>query len=199
MVKEILRLAAQYENKLGSQVKTAAKEKVNRGRLAKKLERAKSDYSKLKSELDVLEANDSKLKQQLETTRSGAQKARKDIMQMHNAMQKMDLANANDAIFYADDEDVGYVINGKEFHLDVDDTGDVKLTPMSAHRKSKKAPKKDEGCVDENCADDSHMHFGPGSKEVKPEKDTANLGTFDDANDDKDMTEFDDLYATLVE
>lgn len=199
MVKDIFTLATQYQNTLQPRIKTAGKDKMNRKRMSGTLEKAKGDYAKHKKELDILEADDTKLKEKLEATRSGAAAARKKMLQLHKAMSNMDLANANDAVFYADDEDVGYVINGKEFHLDVDDVGDVKLTPMSAHRKSKKTKKADENCTDENCADDSHNHFGPGDKKVKTDDES------DDGDDDEDDAnnsgdgEFDDLYATLLE
>jgi predicted nuclease with TOPRIM domain len=197
MINDIFKLASHFSQTLKesehseeSLIKSAGKEKVNRNRLSKKLDKAKSDYSRLKSDLDVLEANDAKLKQHLETTRSGAQAARKAIMQMHDAQRKMDLADANDAVFYADDDDVGYLVGGKEVHISVDDNGEVSMTPMSQHRKSKKLSKKDvkkdETCADENCSDDSHDHYAPGSKEVESEE-------------PDETAEFDDLYASLVE
>jgi hypothetical protein len=235
MVKDIFTLAFEYQNKLQPLTKTAAKEKMNRGRMGKSLEKTKADYAKYKRDLDVLEADDAKLKEKLDTARGGAAAARQRMLKLHKAMQHMDLASANDAVFYADDEDVGYVINGKEYHLDVDDTGDVKLTPMNAHRKAKKGVKPDVGtakddedddkvtcnecdkdCPKDDCkkvkgkwvceeclddegeeadkedwddpegdGDDTNDHFAPGSKDVM--------------HADTGDTEFDDLYASLVE
>jgi hypothetical protein len=198
MVKDIFTLASEYQDKLQPLMKTAAKEKMNRGKMSKTLERAKTEYGQLKKNLDMLEADDTKLKEKLESTRTGAAAARKKMMKIHKAMQCMDLANANDAIFYADDdEDVGYVINGKEFHLEVDNDGEVKLVPMSQHRKTKKS-KKDENCVDEGCADDAHAHVSKLDKKSKIQaEDEAEAD--DEEDTDSGDGEFDDLYASLLE
>ena len=181
MIKELFALASEFETKALS--KTAAKERVSRGKISKQLEKAKADYGRLKDSLDVMEANDAKLKSQLDETRKSTNEARQRILKMHKAMQNMDLSNANDAIFYNDEsQDVGYVIDGKEFHLDIDDTGEVKLTPMGKHRKARKAPKQEEQkvedthCADDECGDESHGHEGKEKEE-----------------------DFDSLYASLVE
>lgn len=175
MRKSIFAVANEYKEKFA---KTAGKQRLSRGRISKSLDKAKGEYAKLKDSMDVLEANDAKLRGQLEGTRKSVQEARSRIMKMHKAMQNMDLANANDAIFYDGNsaDDIGYVINGKEFHLDISDDGEVNLTPMNKHRKSKK---------DELSS----------SKKEEEHKDEH------EANDDKkeDGEDFDDLYADLVE
>lgn len=191
--KTILAASSQY---LQNIQKLASKEKINRGKLGKRLQKAKDDYSKLKKALDILEANDAKTQQELGDHRSRAQQSRKNIMKMHKAMQTMDLANANDAVFYADDDDVGYIINGKENHISINDNGDFQFTPMHQYRKSKRAPKidddtetsaSDEACVDDTCTDEAHNH--PAKEEEQKEEDT------DDVNDTADK--FEDLYSSL--
>src|ERR1035437_1421123 len=163
MIKDILALAEEFEKSVNKTVgiKTAGKQRLSRGRISKTLDKAKVDYSKLKGNLDSLEANDAKLRTQLDGTRKEVQDARKKIMQMHGAMKNMDLSNANDAVFYDGQsaDDIGYIINGKEYHLDIDDSGEVSLTPMNKHRKANKPPKKEEEqCADDNCSDDTHEH-----------------------------------------
>src|ERR1041384_4534004 len=105
MTKDIFALASEYEKKI---TKTAGKQRLSRFRISKTLEKTK----KMKDSMDVLEANDAKLKAQLDGTRKNVQEARSRIMKMHKAMQNMDLANANDAIFYDGNsaDDIGYVI-----------------------------------------------------------------------------------------
>ena len=53
MIKDIFALALEYQNKLQPLTKTAAKEKMNRGRMTKTLEKAKTDYANLKKQLDT--------------------------------------------------------------------------------------------------------------------------------------------------
>ena len=143
-------------------------------------------------------------------------------MKMHKAMQTMDLANANDAVFYADDEDVGYIINNKEYAVSIDDSGDVKFIPMNQHRKSKKAPKQDEACTDENCTDDSHGHLvkkpgegEPGDQDLDNAHDhpagkpnecvgdrTGQDQPWNEDNDNQDVNDvadqFESLYSSLL-
>lgn len=176
---DILKLAQEFETKTQSLKKTSGgKERMSRAKMMKALEKAKNDHKSLKSTLDMLEANDAKLKGQLEQTKKDFQEARAKILKYHNGMQHSDLANASDVVFY--DDDTGYVIDGKEYHLDVDDgSGDLKLTLMSKHRKAKKAEKA-EPCMDANCADDSHQHPKKEKDEEDEEEECMDTNDSDD-------------------
>lgn len=130
--------------------KQAAKEKTSRKRLSKELEKAKLEYGKLKSLLDDLESKKSDLDIKLNKIKSECTSARKNMVKLHKTIQSMDISNASDAIFYNDEsDDVGYVINGKEFHLDFDNDGELSLIPMLAHRRSKKQKDKEEAEAEE--------------------------------------------------
>lgn len=166
MKPDILKLAKQFSeqtNDLNGEALekfAGAKERLSRNKMQKALEKAKLEHKRLKENLDYLEVNDRKLKEQLEKTRSAHSDARSRILQLHKGLQHMDLANADDAVFY--DDDIGYVIKGKEYHLDVDDVGDLRLTPMNKWRKAQKEDKAnmaDEGRVeDPNLVNDQDTH-----------------------------------------
>lgn len=184
-MKKIAKVAGIYEATL---VKEAAKERASRKQVDKMLGKAKSEYAKYKGQLDLLEAEDAKRKAQLDVTRRQTNDLRQKVMKMHKAMQCMDLANASDAVFYNDDSsDIGYIISGKEFHLEIDENGEMSLHPMRKFRSERKSSKKDENCA-EDCMDASHGH---------PVAEDESLAKDEDFNvTDEDL---DDLYASLLE
>lgn len=131
MTTDMKSLLEQFESGLA---KTAAKEKVGRKQLSKDLEKSKARYRTLKSALDSMEAEAAKLNKKIEENRSVLQGERKKMVKLHDALQKMDLADASDCVFY--DDDTGYIVGGKEVHLDLNDAGDITITPMRAYRRS---------------------------------------------------------------
>jgi hypothetical protein len=135
-----LQLAEQFTDTLGLLgYKTAGKKPMSRNTIQKAIAKAKKQHDALKSELDKLEADDSKLKTRLDDTRSKLQFTRKQLLNMHRGMQHMDIANADDAVFYDDDDRIGYVIKGKEYHMDINDCGDVTLIPMGKYLREQRA------------------------------------------------------------
>lgn len=129
-------LSQEFEYSLA---KTAAKDRLGRNKVNKALEKAKKEYANHKGNLDQLEAQDSKLRIQLDNTRKSTNDARKRVITLHKAMQNMDLANASDAVFYNDNsEDIGYIIGGKEYHLKMDEEGEMELVPMRHFRSERK-------------------------------------------------------------
>ncbi len=137
----------------GGLEKTAAKDKIGRNKLSKILEKAKKEHSVNKRELDSLEAEDKKLREKLERSRKDTAVARSKVMKLHNAMQCMDVADASDVIFY--DDDVAYVVDAKEYHLEISVDGDIKLTPWREHRRSKKNEAKNEAAEEESDSNDT--------------------------------------------
>lgn len=182
-MKKIAEVAGIYEATL---VKEAAKERASRKQVDKMLGKAKAEYAKYKGQLDVLEAEDAKRKAQLDVTRRQTNDLRQKVMKMHKAMQCMDLANASDAVFYNDDSaDIGYIISGKEFHLEIDEHGEMNLHPMRKFRSERKSSKKDENCA-EDCMDASHGHVSA--------EDNDSAEDFNVTDED-----LDDLYSSLLE
>lgn len=178
--------------------KTAAKDRLGRNKVNKSLEKAKKEYSGHKTNLDQLEAQDGKLRVQLDNTRKLTNDARRRVMTLHKAMQNMDLANASDAVFYNDDSnDIGYIIDSKEYHLETDEAGEMKLVPMRHHRSERKkslqgdeAVAEDSGCA-EDCMEADHGHE---PKEEAPVEEKEECGDDYQMSDD----ELDALYQSLI-
>lgn len=125
--------------------KSAAKTKVSRNGVAKNIEKDKKKYKLLKSQLDALEAQNTELQEKIQKTKEEVAVLKKRIGGSHKVLHNLDISNADDAIIYNSD-DVGYIIDGGEYHLEVKDDGDLVLTPMKDWRKSKKIEKEgDEG------------------------------------------------------
>lgn len=119
-------------------VKTAAKDKVSRKQLTKMLEKSKQTYGKLKSECDSLEKQFRKLEEQLTSAKAEVSTARKQMLKLSKAAQDMDLSGATDVVFYQENDEVGFVFDGKEYHVSYNDSGDPELELMNKHRRKKK-------------------------------------------------------------
>lgn len=134
----ILEAAIAFEEAIS---KTAGKSKVSRNGISKNIEKSKKTYKNLKSKLDILEKEDAKRQKELNELRSQVASLKKSIGNSHKVLQNLDVANADDAVFYNDSDDVGYVIDGGEYHLEVKDDGELELIPMRQWRRSKKLEK----------------------------------------------------------
>lgn len=168
--------------------KYAAKEKVTRKKVVSALEKAKKTYGQLKASLDSLESQAEKINSALEKTKSNCSAARKEMMKYHKTIQNMDLSNASDVIFY-ESSDVGYLINGTECHLDMDDVGDLRIVPMREHRKSKRQKHDTNEVSYVNESDDSSDEDGSDTSDHET-KDMDELNLTHD--------ELDNLYASLL-
>ena len=180
----ITSLAESFDRSLN---KIAAKEKTSKKSLSKRLEKARSEHQKLSEEFKRVQKEHSGVQARFDDLKGKVSAKRKEIISLQNAGQKMDLADASDAIFHQDTNDVSYVIDGKEFHVDVDGEGNVNTVPWRDHRKAQKPvePETFEGTEEltdevsnaEDCADP------PG------EQDAANM----------DQAMLDDLYLKMTE
>jgi len=163
----ILEAAIAFEEAIN---KTAGKSKVSRNGISKNIEKSKKTYKNLKSKLDLLEKEDAKRQKELNELRSQVASLKKTIGNSHKVLQNLDVANADDAVFYNDSDDVGYIIDGGEYHLEVKDDGELELTPMRQWRRSKKLEK---ASVEEE-----------GEKEnVSEDEDTSEEEKDDDTNE----------------
>lgn len=205
MVRDIYKISQEFELAIH---KLAAKEKTGRKKVVSALEKAKKSYSALKSSLDSLEAQADKINAQLEKTRSSCNAARKDMIKFHKAIQNMDLTNASDAVFY-DSGDVGYIIDGQECHVDINEAGEITKTKMRDHRKSLKKSKDENDAVYSQDSDDSgdedgqlgDNQFSDDSLEVDDSLDAEDSLYGDDASlggDEADQSDVDNLIRRLI-
>lgn len=136
------KLSNHYQVKL---ISLAAKERTSKKKINKELERAKNEYSKHKSVVDDLEARKSDIERKLEVASGECAGARKKMLGLHKTIQHMDISNASDAVFYNDDYgDVGYVIGDKEYHLSINEDGEMSIVPMLTHRRNRKIKNQEE-------------------------------------------------------
>lgn len=131
----ITSLAESFDRSLN---KIAAKEKTSKKSLSKRLEKARAEHQKLSEEFKRVQKEFDKTKSVHDDLKSKVGAKRKEIISLQNAGQKMDLANASDAIFHQDTNDVSYVIDGKEYHVEVDGEGEIQTVPWRDHRKAQK-------------------------------------------------------------
>lgn len=115
--------------------KTAAKERIPRKRVLHSLEKSKAEYQVHKKKRDMLAKQLDALQKELEKSDAFSGSARKKFLKLQKAVQNMDLADASDVVFYQNSDDVGYVIDGREYHLDVNEFGELNQTPMLHHRR----------------------------------------------------------------
>jgi hypothetical protein len=123
-IDDILKYSEDFEQKI---VKLAKKDKVNKTKLNKKLSKTKLDFSNLKKSLEMLESQELGLKNKIEKTRQDLNDARSRMLCYHKANQCMDLSQADDCVFYDDDKDFALVLDNKEYHVEIDLHGDLKL------------------------------------------------------------------------
>ncbi len=119
-------------------VKTAAKDKITRAKVISNLEKVKKEYLVAKKQKDSLENEKMRIEMSLDKINSECSSARKRMQKLYQTVQHMDLTDAGAAIFYEGSEDVGYVVDGKEFHLDIDNSGEMNLVPMNKFRRDRK-------------------------------------------------------------
>jgi hypothetical protein len=180
----ITSLAESFDRSL---TKIAAKEKTSKKSLSKKLEKARAEHQKLSEELKRVQKEYDKIKSVFDDLKGRVSAKRKEIISLQNAGQKMDLANASDAIFHQDTNDVSYVIDGKEYHVEVDGEGEIQTVPWRDHRKAQKPAQPESIEGNEENAEQSLDAEDCGDSEVVT--DAANM----------DQAMLDDLYLKMTE
>lgn len=160
-----------------SLLKFAAKEKTPKRTILKKIDKARVELERLVADQKKIKKEFDSVKVKYDNINSLVSSKRKEILRMQNASQKMDMADASDAIFH-DGDDVSYIIDGKEYYVDLKD-GDVSLVPWREHKRSQKP----EELVEE-----------------KQSSDVEYCGDFEMTDAvDMDQAMLDDLYLKMTE
>lgn len=113
------------------------KPSTSKAAISKLIDKAKAEFQKNKSEMDSLESQFTKLEAKLNQSREVTGTSRRKLMDLYNIIQMMDLSGATGIVQYNNSNDIGYIINGKEYHIE-NNNGDIKLHNMRAFRKDKK-------------------------------------------------------------
>ena len=180
----ITSLAESFDRSLN---KIAAKEKTSKKSLSKRLEKARAEHQKLSEEFKRVQKEFDKTKSVHDDLKSKVGAKRKEIISLQNAGQKMDLANASDAIFHQDTNDVSYVIDGKEYHVEVDGEGEIQTVPWRDHRKAQKP-----------AQPETTEEVGENAEQPLDAEDCGDSEVVTDAAN-MDQAMLDDLYLKMTE
>jgi len=191
------KLSNYFEGKL---VSLAAKERTNKKKINKEWEKSKAEYAKIKAIVDDLQGKKQDAEQKLESASNQCSAARKKMMGLMKTIQHMDISNASDAVFYNDDYgDVGYVIGNKEYHLSLNDDGEMSIVPMLTHRRNRKQQNQPSALNEQVVGEEDKI---AEDLDAEKDEDPKEHKEGDDADDCEDVGFIHDLsllYADLVE
>jgi hypothetical protein len=143
MMRRIEKLSSIAANEIGSWpiVKEARgrRRKIHkRKHLEADINDSRDKYHTHRQNLSALEAQRDVLDARISEAKQGKNSARERMVNLNKILNNFDLANAKCVISHGDDlQDVAYVIDNKEYHLDVDDCNEVCMTPITDYRRSK--------------------------------------------------------------
>jgi hypothetical protein len=136
MSQELFRLASRYAQTYGW-TKTAGRKKIERKQTEKELVKLEKKYSELHAEYKIVDKEFRKLELRRSELLGQTKSLGRQIKDLTNILNEMKLSGASGAMRY-DDGDLGYIIDGKEFHIEINDSDDVNYVLMREHRKAKK-------------------------------------------------------------
>lgn len=189
------KLALLYQEATGnSEVKTAARggKRHSRKKIDKKRVDSLDSYHQAKSKYQELQEKKKEIESQLDKSRQDMQDSRSDMLRYNDVLRNMDLLACRHVTLYNNSDDIGYIVDKEEHHLDVDDCGDVSLTPMKEYRRylkqqnqeTNEADDQDEPEEEEEEDDTSDAHDGavgaliPGMDKLTDAESTWNENEF---------------------
>jgi hypothetical protein len=107
--------------------------KLSRPQLAKRLEKIKEKYQEYYQNLNDLKSKRDVLDSRIAEVDSKFKLYRSEMMKLTEQMRAMTLSGSKAVI--QENEDISYVKDGLEYHLDIDATGDVSSMPMKEYKK----------------------------------------------------------------
>ena len=136
MSQELFRLASRYAQNYGW-IKIAGRKKIERKQTEKELTKLEKKYSELHAEYKLVDKEFKKLELKRAQLLGETKSLGRQIKDLTIILNEMKLSGASGAMRY-DDGDLGYIIDGKEFHIEKNDSDDVNYVLMREHRKAKK-------------------------------------------------------------
>jgi len=135
-------LSDKFKDHLG---KTAArsKPKTSRKQVLKRIDKSKATYQVERKKLKNLERNLKKIENDINLAKGVQRTSRSDMLKLKKVLSNMDLADCNYVILYEDSNECGYIVDGEERSLDVDDDGELSFKLMKEYRKEKRQAEKD--------------------------------------------------------
>jgi len=176
-VKTAVEVADRLMNKSAASKSTLTKKQIN-----KKLDSAKDDYKRYNQILQDLKSQKQLLETKLTDIDSKFKAARSEMLNLTDYIRTLTLSGADSVVRYNDAneaDDVGYIRDGAEYHIEVDSVGEVTCVPMKEHKKSKKnSSKKEEEECDELKEEDVEGLFEEGEKEDSDDADDVAVGDY---------------------
>jgi hypothetical protein len=149
---KIKQLASVFEEQLSAKAAAKQKDKMSRKSILKRIDKSKATYQQERKKLENFKKQKEKLENELESCHNVMKDSRSEMLRLKNVLSNMDLADCNYAIMY--ENDCGYLIDGEEYHVKINDDGDLEVKPMKEHRKELKSSEKSDES-EKNEADDS--------------------------------------------
>lgn len=149
------KLAFNNENniyKLAQSLKKEAVERKNLKQLSRDIESARSVYQTAKLQLEEAEREAEALQTRISGLKQRKNLAFSQYSKLNQASQHMQLSGANEVRFRGN-SDISYVKDKKEYRLEVDDMGDIKLLPYRTRKKKEE--------LDTNDVMDEGMEVSP--------------------------------------
>lgn len=150
--------------------------KKGRKQLEAELSKARKDVNKATVQYNTSKGQLNSLEKQVEKAEKKMQDARHEISRLSKMLQHMDLTGAEEV--RERPNDVSYVIDGKEMHIDISDVNDVKITPWRQYLKKRRE--------DSSNSDDEHY-------KSDDEGEAFDIAFVDDEGFDLDITSSGDI------
>jgi len=104
-----------------------------RSDIEKALKKARAEYAKAQKEYYTSKAELSSLQERVDNADLHMAKARQAIMALTNHIQTMDLTGAS--AIRDRGEDSNYIIDGKEYYIDISDSDHIRKIPWKEYKK----------------------------------------------------------------
>ncbi len=221
-MQKTIKLAKQLQSKLGkdmtSKTKTplevaegfvakaaATGTKLSKTQVAKKFEKVKGQYQELRQVLDELKGKREILDARINEVDGKYKAVRSEMMKLNEYMRSMTLSGSKAVITGESCDDVAYVRDGVEYHLEIDAIGDVTSMPMKEYKKmmkdlAKKGPKEeDEDSEEELTEEDVEGIIEDEEDEDKDEGEEEQSEEDEEDEDDADTSDdvaLGDYYKT---
>jgi hypothetical protein len=155
MASNIEHLARKFESRLAPKRAARRGTRMNAKKIVKELDRARKTYKESRNRLKMLAAELERIEGQIQDCRDGVRGSRSEMLKKNQVLQNMDLADANYAVFYDNNSaDVGYIVGGDEHHIDLNEDGEISLTPMNERRRQQRAERLSNNEIPPSIADD---------------------------------------------
>jgi hypothetical protein len=103
---------------------------MSRKKIIKDINNSRDRYHAQRSRLSELKKERDRLNAMIQSAEDGETNSKKRMLLMSDILRNLDLTNSPYALMYENDrQDVSYLMDKEEFHVKIDEDGEVKVTP----------------------------------------------------------------------